>query len=263
MLALLLLPGAAWAAPRDRYDDAAAQVIFPDEAVLRTWRERGVSTKRVLEVALDRKLWAAAFREIEVRLGLFDSRPEVAVSFRDDDDPRAAVSNGRGWKGSIALNLRILVPNQERIDQAAELEKSGRRIVWNIPPMTIRTVVMHELTHLACGSFDEKWFSEGVASYVPADPQCLYGFNQEKRPVEGLDRPTTESDAYARGMALFVWLEVRFGAGAVKELADLVVLRGETPRQGLVRVTRLKWEELVAEELAWSRDYLPKFKPAK
>jgi hypothetical protein len=259
-IALLLL---ALVAQEDRHAQAAARVKLPDEPALREWTGRGDRYRRIVALVTDRKHWAAAFRAIDEKLGLFTADCDVRVSIEDVKEAWPAKGGGRDGKGVVRFNIKPLVTYLAKLDEFAMLEKEGKAIAWVVPPTPLEGIVVHELAHVFCGATADKWLTEGIASYVAGEVTLLYAFNHRKSRVESLDRNMPDADAYARGMSFFQWMEEKFGRDKVREFADRVVRKGEPAKDAAAAVTGLVWERILLDERAWSADYIARFKPSR
>lgn len=250
-------------ATQDRHDTAAERVVFPDEEALQSWRRRGDREKRLVALLTERKHWAAAFREIDEKLGLFSDESRVRVMIEDLDETWPAQGGGRNGKGAVRFNMRKLVEYQKKEDEHLRLVASGKKLKVIVPPTRLETILTHELVHVFCGTLPENWLTEGMACWAAGDTALFYGFNHRGARVEPLDRAVPAEDAYARGMLFFAWLEEQHGRGKVRELVARVREKSEAGGAAAAAVIGREWASLLPEEKTWSEKHLAKFKPAK
>lgn len=245
---------------QEKYDKAAERVLFPEDEVLRAWSSRGEIERRLIGQITDRKVWAAAFRQIDEKLGLFSETSEVKVALEESSEDRPARGGGRRGRGGVRFNMRKLVDYFGKLEELSRLEREGKRVRWQVPPVKFETMVTHELVHVFCGSYAEKWLTEGVACYVAGDTSFLYAFQLRGGRVDGLDKMVPDEEAYPRGMAFFAWMEAEWGKDKVREFVDRVTHQGEAAADAAAAVTGRPWPRLVLEEKAWSAAYVAKFK---
>ena len=253
-LALLALP--------DQYDRAAEKVRFPDDEVLRQWSAKSDAHRKVVALISDRSHWARAFQAVDEKLGLLPANPEIRVTLEETDDKRPACSSGKDGRGIVRFNLRQLVPYQEKLDEVAEIEKSGRKVRWAVPPTRMEGVIPHEVAHVVCGGFQDLWVAEGLASFAAGEDVAFYQFNLRKGRIDSLDRGVTEDDSYARGLSFLRWLEKDHGADAVRAFARKVSREGVAPSRAAADISGLAWEKVVVQEKAWALEYIAGFKPS-
>lgn len=245
----------------DAYDTAAEKVRFPDGETQRQLSKPGASHRKVVNLVTDRGEWAKAFRTIHDRLGLLPAAPDIQVVIEDTDDKRPASGVGKDGRGTIRFNMRLLGPYQQKLDDFELARQSGKAVKWVVPPSRLDAIVTHELTHVVCGVMAEDWLTEGIASYTAGEEALFYEFNHRGSKVETLDRSVGETDAYARGMAFFRWMEKEFGQDKVRDFARRVSSgSGEKPGPAAAEVTGTTWDKLLLREQAWSAEYVAKFK---
>ena len=246
----------------DQYDAASEKVRFPDDEVLREWSSRGEAHRKVIRMITDRTAWAKAFELVDHKLGMLPPKPEIGVSIEESEDPRPACSTGKEGRGIVRFNMRHLAQYQAKLDELAILEKEGKVARWIVPPMKMEAIIPHELTHVVTGGFEDLWVAEGLASYVASDDVVFYMFNQRKSRVDTLERLVPEADAYARGMAFFLWLEKEQGADGVRSFARKVSRERYTPARATSEIAGQAWESIVPVEKTWSAGYIAQFKPS-
>jgi hypothetical protein len=237
---------------QDRHDRAAAAIRFPAEEELKAWSGKGEVHRRLVAEFTDRAKFAAGLRTIEARLGVRREALDIEAAFEESDDRRPARAAGKDGKGRVLFNLGRLVELQRRTDEVEALRALGRKITWVVPPVSYGAIVTHELTHIVVGTHSERWFTEGLACWVPDDRSPLYAFAHRKGRVEAIDQPLGEEDAYARGLLFFLWMEQRWNGETVRRFVDRVLVRGEPPKEALFTVTGNTWARMVGEEQAWS-----------
>lgn len=258
MSALLV---AVLAVAQEPVERAVARVRFPEEE-MKAWARRGDVERRVIGWIGDRKAWKAALRKIEARLGFEIAKCSVKVELYEDDGTQPAQGGGRFGRGTVRFNMRRLVAYRRELD-AAEGKREGRTVRWVVPPMPFEAVLAHELSHVFCGTLEEKWVSEGLATYATADTSLMHAFVHDKRPVGTIEGVVEEADAYARGAAFFTWLEERAGRKAVHDFVRRVTRKGESTKAAASSAAGMPWSRLVLEEQAWSRDYFKKFSDSR
>lgn len=256
---MALLLGVLFALQADA-EKAAAGIRMPEEKILKEWAAKGERQKRIIDLITDRRHWVEAIKLIDGKLGLFAGACEVEVTIEESPGPKPAHGKGEGGKGVVRFNMRKLVEYLARLDEYKELERGGKVLKWVIPPMKMEAIIHHELAHVFCGTFDDKWVTEGIASYVAAETTLVYSFNHRGGRVEGLDKPLPEADSYARGMAFFMWLEAIHGRDKVRAFADRIANRKESPAVAAAAVTGMSWDRLVLEERSWSAAWIARFK---
>ena len=245
----------------DQYDTAAEKVRFPDGETQRQLSKPGAAHRKVVNLVTDRGEWAKAFRTIHDRLGLLPAEPDIQVVIEDTDDKRPASGVGKEGRGTIRFNMRLLGPYQQKLDDFELARQSGKAVKWVVPPSRLDALVTHELTHVVCGVMAEEWLTEGLATYTAAEESLLYEFNHRGSKVDRLDRPVGETDAYARGLSFFRWMEKDFGPEKVRAFARRVSSgSGERPGPVAAEVTGTPWEKLLLQEQAWSAEYVASFK---
>jgi hypothetical protein len=245
----------------DRYEKAAARIRLPDAKARKTWAGKSEHHRRVVETLSDPANWAWALQAIEDRLGLFFPEGEVEVVFEELEERRPARGGGRDGKGIVKFNLRRLAEYAREVEQARKRETGIA--IWVVPPVTLESMITHELAHVSTGPCEEKWLAEGLASFAAGDTAFLFAFNDRGGRVEPLDRPVAEEDGYARGWAFLEWLREKHGAEKVRELAGFVRNEGAALAEAAPAVTGKTWAEVVKEEHAWSREFLSRFKPSR
>jgi len=244
----------------DQYDRAAERIRIPESDVLAKWSDRSEAHRKLVEMISNRRNWSLAFEAIDHRLGIVPADPEIIVSIEDSDEARPACSSGKLGKGVIRFNMRILSEYQRRLDEIEREKKAGKQFKFLVPPMKMDGVIAHELTHVVCGGPTDFWIAEGLACYVAADDVVFYHYNHRKLRVDTLDHLVPEEDAYARGMAFFLWLEKEKGAAGVHDFTRWVVVKNSPPPAAAASVTGEPWEDLILKERNWSAEYISKFK---
>ncbi len=259
-IALLLILAAG--APADRYDEAAERIRFPAADRLIEWASKGDAHRKLLVEFTDRKKFSAGFRMIEEKLGIFLPEVDVEVMFEESDDRRPARAGGKDGKGRIFFNLSRLVENERRLEDFEAQRRAGRNMVWLVPPTSYDVVVAHELVHVVCGTFQERWITEGLACWVAGDTASLHAFGHRKGTVESIDIPVTEDDAYPRGLLFFLWIEQRWNRPMVRAFIDRVRSRSESPGEALFALSGNTWARMSDEEQGWSKAYVARLKKA-
>jgi hypothetical protein len=252
-LLLLLL------APKDRYEEASEKVRFPAAEKLVEWAEKGDLHRRILIEFTDRKKYAAGLRRIEEKMGVFRAELDIEVEFEETDDRRPARAGGKEGKGRIYYNLKRLAEYQRKADDFEAERRAGHNLVWVVPPPTSAGIIAHELTHVICGTFEEKWLTEGIACWVADDHTPLQSFNHRKGKIESLDLPVSEDDAYPRGLLFFLWMEQRWNRDMVRKFVGRVAAQG-SHKDALFDATGNTWARMAGEEQGWSQEYCKKLR---
>ncbi len=247
----------------DQFDDAAAKIRFPEPEKLLGWTEKSETDRKIVRLITDRGGWSKAFRTIQDKLGLFPAKVDIKIVVEDSDDSHPAWSRGNSGRGTIWFNMRRLVPYQKKLDEIDAEMREGKLSAWILPPTRPEGVLTHELTHVICGAMEERWLSEGIATYAAGDESYLYSFNKAGGRVATLNPELAESDCYPRGMVFFRWMEAQFGAGKLKEFVGRVADGREGAAPAAADVFRSTWEDLLRQEKDWSTEYLTKFKTAR
>ena len=247
-------------APGDRYEAAAEKIKFPAGEKLVEWAEKSDAHRKLMVEFTDRKKYAAGLRTIEEKLGVFPAEIDIQVEFEETDDRRPARAGGKDGKGRIFFNLKRLAEYQRRTDEFEAQRRAGRNVAWVIPPASYGSIVAHELTHVVCGTFQERWLTEGLACWVSDDTGPLHAFNHRAGKVESLDIPVSEDDAYPRGLLFFLWMERRWNREKVREFFGRLAAHSESPKEALFTVTGNTWARMAGEEQGWSAEYCKKLR---
>jgi hypothetical protein len=258
-IATLLLSLAAIQGADDRAKKNAERIAFAKQDA------RSDEEKHVLALLTDRPRWAAAFKEVEEKLGgAFKDDTAVLVTFDYDGDEFAKMAGAT----TIRFNLRKLEAYQKKLDdlerQRRELAKQGKRMTFRLPPAKIERFLPHELTHVLQkqkGAEAPEWFEEGLAQWVGDDSNVLIGFALAERKVESIETPVSEAnDVYARGHLFFKWLESK---GAIRKTCSAALFGGVPWKKALEDATGLAWDRLLAAEREWSVKEVDRLRPAK
>jgi hypothetical protein len=260
---IAVLLALAWLAPPDRFDAAAERVRFPAPERVVEWGVQGDAQRKILLEFTDRRKYAHAFRVIEDKMGLLPEDPDVEVDFEETDDRRPARAGGKEGKGKIFFNLRRLAELQRKIDEFNAQRRAGRNLVWTVPPPSYSAIVTHELTHVVCGSFPERWITEGLACWVADDTGPLKAFVLRGGRVDTLDVPLSEDDAYPRGTLFFTWMEARWNRDTVRKFVARVASRSESAGDALFAVTGNTWARMAAEEQTWGQAHCERLRTLK
>ncbi len=256
-LALLLLLSVAG---EDRYEEASEKIRFPAGEKLLEWAEKSDLYRKLLVEFTDRRKYAAGLRRIEEKMGVFRPEIEIEVEFEETDDRRPARAGGKDGKGRVFYNLKRLAEYQRRTEEFEEQRRAGHNLVWVVPPPAYAGIVTHELTHVVCGTFEEKWLTEGLACWVADDQTPLQAFNYRKGKVESLELPVSEDDAYPRGLLFFIWMERRWDRDTLRKFVERVASGSESHKEALFTVTGNTWLRMAGEEEGWSRAYCKKLR---
>lgn len=221
--------------------------------------------KRVLGLLTDRARWAAAFKEVEEKLGgAFRDETAVEVTFDYEGEEFAKMAG----KTTLRFNLRKLEAYQKNLDdlerRRRDLAKQGKRMVFRLPPARMERFIPHELTHVLQkqrGVEAPEWFDEGLAQWVGDDPNVLTGFALAGKKPDSIDAPLAEAnDVYPRGHLFFKWLD---GKGALRKGVAAAFFGGVPWKKALEEATGLGWDAILAAEKEWSVREVEKLRPAK
>lgn len=248
---------------QDKYGKAVERMLFPEESVLTELAGRSEVHQRLVLLLADPGIWARMFRVIDEKLGLFTEKCDIQVLIEENDEPQPARGTGKGGRGAVKFNLNRLVEYQKKVDEYQREKAAGKIVRWIIPPVKLEVIIVHEMAHVFCGTYEEKWLTEGAACYVGDDTSVLYAFNNRGARVEGLDQAVPDEDSYARGMAFFRWMEATCGGEKLRDFLKRLSQKGEKYREAAEAVTGLSWDRIVADEKTWSAAWLEKFKPEK
>jgi len=257
--AALFLSLAALQGADDRAKKNAERIAFAKV------EPRSDEEKRVLALLTERSRWAAAFKEVEEKLGgAFKDDTAVEVTFDYEGDEFAKMAGAV----KIRFNLRKLEAYQKKLDdldrQRRELAKQGKRMTFRLPPAKFDRFIPHELTHVLQkqkGVEAPEWFEEGLAQWVGDDPNVLIGFVLAERKVESIEAPAAEAnDVYPRGHLFFKWLDSK---GAIKKTCAAALFGGVPWKKALEEATGLAWDNLLTTERDWSLKEVDKLRPAK
>jgi hypothetical protein len=220
-------------------------------------------SRKVADILMKRETWIAAYRALEQRLGPMPDGLVVKVDFALEGG-EAGSGSWNGTEGRVRFNLRQLAERLKRIEETEarrqEAERSGRRMVYRVPPVRMDRLVYHELTHVfQRGSNAPSWLLEGMAQLMGEDPNNLAAFaNEHDKKVQVVDQQVMDrNDTYARGHAFWMWLDSK---GAVRKAADLVVLQGRPWKEALEEATGFPWSVLSVVEREWSEREVEKLR---
>jgi len=245
----------------DQYDVIASKVRFPDGETQRQASKPSEAHRKVVNLITERTNWARAFRTIHERLGILPTDVDIQVLLEETDETRPASGAGKDGHGTVRFNMKLLGPFQQRLDEYDLQRMSGKRIKLLVPPSRLDTIVTHELTHIVCGAFEDAWLTEGLASYAAGEDVLMHDFNHRGAKVEALDHKLDRTDAYARGLSFFRWMEKEFGSEKVRAFAGRVArVRDGKPAPVAAEVLGLSWDQLLPREKAWSAEYIATFK---
>lgn len=255
----------AW--DRDPYRAMADGVRLPTpEAVAEALGASGGAGDRtdVLAFLLDRRVWSAAFRRIDERLGLRADAPEIALELRDlpSRGNQPAMGTGTMGHGVVYVDVEKFASLWRLLEEAWARIRAGARAT--IPPADLRSTVPHELTHVFQGRLGGPlWLIEGMASYVQQDTSVLYGLSVRlgvgRARLAALDQPMSEQDAYPRGWIFFEYLNAKHGKNAVHAFTKALIEDHVELEEAARRATGLEWAALVAAERDWGEEWLKKY----
>ena len=248
--------------PQEEFDKAAERIRFPKEEMA-AWSKRGDVERRVIAEISNRKTWAAALKQIKTRLGFEVDRCKVKVELYEADGNTPAQGGGRFGRGIVRFNMRRLVEYRKELDAAEEKKELGVGVRWIVPPMPFQAILTHELSHVFCGTLEEKWVSEGLATYVTEDTSLMHAFAQDEKKVGTVEGAIGKIEAYARGAAFITWLEDRAGTEGVHDFVRRVTRKGESTQTAATAVASMDWPRLLLSEQEWSKKWLAGFRKSE
>jgi hypothetical protein len=222
----------------------------------------GDEERKVLEMLQKREHWMGAYRTIESRFGTFPDNLALKVEF-SLKGLEAGWGAGQGDEGRIRFNLKVLGDIQRRTDEVEakrkEAQVRGGKLVTKVPPAKIDRVIYHELTHVLQREYKAPdWFNEGMSQYLADDPNNLYSFAYNNKPVQEIDAGVADrNDVYARGHLFWKWLESK---DVVKKVVALSIFDRKEWKTALEEGTGFPWVTLVLAEKAWSEGEVQKYK---
>lgn len=248
MQVLILVLGMSLPGDDDRIEELVSRVSFR-QVETRTPEERTVYA------TLSRAdLWRDAFRSVEKQVGRFPDGLSIEADF-EYEGAELAKAAGKGAHGRIRFNLKRLALHRRQMDEndrkRIELEKTGRTLVYKVPPIRIERVIHHEMVHVRQQGYTAPdWFNEGLAVLVGDDPNPLYAFVHAGKEVGLLDLlPNEGLDGYARGHLFWKWLSHQ---GWAEKTVQLTVVARNDWQTALQAVSGFSWSELVFLEREWS-----------
>lgn len=264
LLAVLLL----LQSPDERAKAIVQKIAFPAADDVKAWVSKGPEFKNVLDLVLKRETWTAAVKALEETMAPFGDDWTFEVKLVEWDGDHPAHGERTGKAAVVNFNMKKLGSYEKKMmeyrKQDEELRKKGKRLAWKVPPLKYDRLVIHELVHILQGEYASPgWFHEGLASWAGADLNYVQGFLYKTEQVPDVEANLEGDDVYGRGQMFMMWLEQKAGREAFKKLAKATILEGGEPKAAIAKLVGMEWAKLAAEELAWSRAYAKKHKPAK
>ncbi len=239
----------------DKYAKAAEKLKLPAKADLDAIAAKSDRHQRTIALINDKKNWAAGFRKIEEKLGMFTESPTIEVFVEESSDPKPAKAGGENGSGAIKFNVTFYIAFLKKLDDVADLKRYGKSAKWLIPPAKLDALVHHELVHCFAGTFEQQWMTEGIASWVAGDDAIVWEFAYKNRPVNPLDQLVTEEDSYARGWAFLEWI-ASLGADKLKEFLKTILKDRKAVKKAAETACGKDWATLVLIERDWSRAFI-------
>jgi hypothetical protein len=244
MIALLLLL-------QDKYQERADAVVMPPEEAWAAVAEKSTEHSAVVQAYLGRALWGRAFKAVEQRYGLFRDDLEVRLSFVElDDDQRMARTRSDGAASILEVNMTVMAPYQNQIDEVERARKEGRTKILIEPVPHVGTLT-HELVHVYQHRSKMKdaplWFTEGMAAYAEPTDSHVRTFVYKDKKVGRLDADVPEEEAYGRGWLFWSWLHKRLKTEKLKEFARRVI-DGEEFKDVAAAMLEKTWDEILDAE---------------
>ena len=241
---------------RERVDKGVA---FPDEPTVAAAAAKSEWHRKVLDILLDRAIWAESLKAVEERTGLKAADLRIEIRFSTIEE-----AAGRGWgrlgRGTIDFDLDKLAKYEKGAASCARLKATGATVL--VPPSRTDLVIPHELAHCFQGTDQPRWFLEGMASYVGRDPNHVCGFRAGRQKVGPIDAEIGQDWVFARGWAFFEWMESAHGADAVRRFIALSV-GGKRADEAAAEATGRGWDEIRKAERDWSARWISFFKAPK
>lgn len=243
---------------QDKYATAASKIEIPDGA---EQAKESALHATIVKTFSDRAKWAAAFKAVDEKLGLFREDAAFTIAWVDLPEVRhPARLTTDGGATTMEVNFAVLVPYQKTIEQAAEearkAKAEGKIVKSVLPPVTIEATMAHELTHLfqQTGKLADApdWFTEGMAAYVEPNDAHIRYFVYDKKPVGRLDAAPDAGEAYGRGWLFFAWADERLGREKFKDFLKRAVVDGEPLEKALEAAMGREWAKLLDMEKSWS-----------
>jgi hypothetical protein len=217
----------------------AAALRLPDEREARLFRERCPECRSIVDIALDRAVWADAFALFDARTGLGKDHT-IVVSFKDEgssDEIEVATGGGTPDQGRVTFLMNRLIRHMQ------EKQYGTRR--------DYVCVMAHELTHVfqfepwpPAFTMAPKWLREGMAEYGGDCLDNMMSFADLERDPEG-------AQAYGAGLLFFIHFEERFGRAKTMEFIDKVVRRHVPYQKAFEEIAGGPWERARREHSAW------------
>lgn len=237
----------------EKYRKHAEKIKLPPKATLDKIFAKDASYAAVREWVEDRKNWLNALKVIDEKLGLYSASGfEIRVEFSDLPQGTAAIGGFNGT-GAIKINLATM----------AMAHQSGL--------LQIGPAITHELVHVFQISIAREkaigwpdWLYEGMGEYSSGSSSPPINLPMLGDQVLSLDEeaklPKQQQliRAYGRGYLVFLFMEERLKSEGVKKFADLLINNRKDYKEALKTATKSDWKTFVADEIAWSQEWLKK-----
>lgn len=230
---------------------------FPSREELEKHRKTGKSYAAAVDALLDLDVWVAALLRIDERTGLFDGTLEIEIKLSTwKGGTVRAHAGGKGGRGSITFDIAKLARHHREVSSYDRMKKVGAAV--SVRPASMATILGHELAHCFQDDRGPFWFREGMATFCAPDEHFRAHWRKKGRRTGPITDPVDPLFLYARSLAFFEHFDAVHGREKLRHLIDRVVRKRERLEAAAAAVTGKPWDDLVAEEEKWSRDWLGK-----
>jgi tetratricopeptide (TPR) repeat protein len=242
---------------------AAGGVAFPDRDEIESWRRKGGAFARAVELILNLDHYVDAALAVDDRAGLFEGTLSIQVKFEDSGIKNVPATGwGRGGRGHIAIDLKKLADYLDIIAKYDRDRRAGAEVV--VPPARPERILVHELTHCFQGGDNAgmpAWFIEGMATWCAQDGHYVAFFRHQRQEVKAIPDGVREHKyVYARGWAVFEFLDATHGREKVKAWIDRVVRKARPVDEAAAETFGRPWAEIVDDERKWSAEWIRRFR---
>jgi len=241
----------------------AAGVAFPARAELDTWRRKGPSYVKAIDLVLDLDHYVAAALAVDERTGLFEGSLALKVVFEAAEGKNVPATGwGKAGKGQIDIDVKKLADYNDVIAKYDRDKRAGAEVV--VPPARPEGILVHELTHCFQGGDNAgmpAWFIEGMATWCAQDGHYVAFFRHQGQTVKAITDGVREHKyVYARGWAFFEYADDKHGRDKTRAWIDAVVRKARRVDEAAAEAFGLTWDELVKEEQAWSAQWVKRYR---